>query len=295
MGRIGKTNRVPKTRNNNQWTEAAFFGFLRSGLRKMSQRWPPLVQHALKAVRRPSQSTTNKLLKWEFQCAFCLGWWARKLVQVDHIIPCGKFTCFEQLADYARRLFCETGDLRILCKDCHKKRTEIEMLELKIKSDGEKLSMFLEVSIAMQRARGLPIDVRIDLLVDYLKRNPQDLPVFLRWIWNSACRSNITWKELKQDCYMPVRGRDEPLGFWLMMSRIRRRGASLEEKQLSIREWKDSLCYFDSEHAQAAAAVIRQKAGWGLHLVHINSALMLAGLTNQCLIEAEDPSDFMER
>lgn len=155
--------------------------------------------------------------------------------------------------------------------------------------------MFLEVSNTMQRARGLPIEVRIDLLVDLLQQHPQDLPVFLRWIWYPGTQSNITWKELKQDCYMPTRGKIEPLGFWLMMSRIKRRGHLIEDKQTSIREWKECMCCFESDHVKAASAVIRQRPGWGMHLVHINSAITLAGLTNQCLLEAEGPIDFLER
>jgi len=116
-----KTARVPRTRAGNEWTEAAFWAFIRSGLRGMSQRWPPLVRLAINRVRRKSQSE-NKRLKWEFQCEACNGWYSRKLVQVDHIVPCGTLKSFADLSSFAERLFCESDGLRVLCVTCHEKR-----------------------------------------------------------------------------------------------------------------------------------------------------------------------------
>lgn len=123
--RIGKTNRVPKTRATNTWTEAAFMGFLRSGLRRMSRRWPPLVAHAVNAVRRKSQSE-NKRLKWEFQCSTCKEWHARKDIEVDHIEPCGSLRTLGDIQGFVERLFCEIEGLRVSCTACHKKRHDAE-------------------------------------------------------------------------------------------------------------------------------------------------------------------------
>jgi hypothetical protein len=39
-----KRSRVPKPRAGGEFSDARFFGFLRSGLRQMSRRWPPLVR-----------------------------------------------------------------------------------------------------------------------------------------------------------------------------------------------------------------------------------------------------------
>lgn len=121
--RIGKTNRVPKTRCSGKWTEAAFFAFLRSGLRNMSRRWRPLVMDALVAARRPSQSKKNLRLKWQFQCCRCLKWKSRKNVEVNHRIPVGSFNCIEQAGEYIARLFCEVDELEVMCKRCHLQET----------------------------------------------------------------------------------------------------------------------------------------------------------------------------
>jgi len=122
MGRKGKTERVPRTRAGGEWTEAAFWGFLRSNLRLASRKWPPLARLALLQARRKSQSD-NKRLKWEFQCADCTGWFPRKEVEADHLVPCGPLSSWDDLRIFAERLFCETDGLRVRCETCHQAKT----------------------------------------------------------------------------------------------------------------------------------------------------------------------------
>ena len=118
-----KTNRVPRTRAGGEWTEAAFWGFLRSNVRRASMRWPPLARLALDAAKRPSQSS-NKRLKWEFQCAECGEWYPRKQVHVDHLHPCGPMKTWPEFAQFCERLFCEADHLQILCiEKCHQQKT----------------------------------------------------------------------------------------------------------------------------------------------------------------------------
>jgi hypothetical protein len=121
-----KNPKVPRTRAGNEWTEARFWQFMRTGLRQMSQRWPPIVRHALEAAKRPSQSD-NPRLKWEYQCAECGGWFPRKEVQVDHIYPCGQLNNFDDMVIFAELLFCESDKLAILCCDCHNKKTHVKL------------------------------------------------------------------------------------------------------------------------------------------------------------------------
>ena len=124
MGRLPKTTRVPRTRNNGKWTEAAFWGFLRSGIRRLSTRWEPVTRTCFANVRRPSQSVTNKRLKWEYQCAVCENWFKREDVQADHIVECGSLKSFEDLPGFCERLFCEADGVQVLCKGCHHKKTQ---------------------------------------------------------------------------------------------------------------------------------------------------------------------------
>lgn len=122
MGRRGKTERVPRSRAGGEWTEAAFWGFLRSNLRLASRKWPPLARLALQRARRPSQSS-NKRLKWEFQCADCCEWFPRKEVEVDHLVPCGPLGSWDEFKTFAERLFCEMDGLAVRCETCHQTKT----------------------------------------------------------------------------------------------------------------------------------------------------------------------------
>lgn len=120
--RRGVTNRVPRTRAGGEWTEAAFWNFLRSGLRQLSRRWPPLVRHAANAARR-EYSGPNARQKWEYQCSACCHWYMRKEIQIDHIVECGPLRSFADLSVFAERLFIEKEGLRVLCESCHEQRT----------------------------------------------------------------------------------------------------------------------------------------------------------------------------
>jgi len=132
MPRRPKTDRVPRTRADNEWTEAAFWAFIRSGLRQLSTRWPPIA-NAMKAARRPYIGP-NKRQKWEYECATC-GRFSpaavtipgkarrKKLVHVDHIEPCGKLSSFSDASGFLERMLCESDGLRVLCEACHALRT----------------------------------------------------------------------------------------------------------------------------------------------------------------------------
>jgi len=103
-------------------TKAAFFSFIRAGLRQKSRRWKPIYD-CLNAARRPSKDKRNKRLKWQFQCAKCKRWKARTEVTVDHIKPCGSLNSLEDLPNFVKTLFCEVDNLQCLCKTCHDKKT----------------------------------------------------------------------------------------------------------------------------------------------------------------------------
>ena len=110
----------PKPRNNGTMTEAAFWSFIRSALRRKSMYWKP-VSEAKKQARREYKGD-NKRMKWEYQCSECKGWFPDKVVEVDHIVECGALNA-ETAGVFIERLFCEVGGLRVLCKGCHNKKT----------------------------------------------------------------------------------------------------------------------------------------------------------------------------
>jgi len=116
--------KVEKTRAGGTWSEAKYFGFLRSGLRRMSARWP--VKYQVMEEARRKYKGPDKRTKWEYQCNSCKGWFKTKDVQVDHIVPAGSLKTFDDLPRFVSTLFCEKENLQVLCTTCHNKKTQEE-------------------------------------------------------------------------------------------------------------------------------------------------------------------------
>lgn len=126
---MAKRKLVDKPRNAGTMTESAFWGFIRSTLRRKSMYWKPITECKNNA-RRPYKGT-NKRRKWEYQCNTCKKWFDGKETVVDHIIPAGSLTCAEDLPSFVNKLFCEIEDLQCQCKGCHAEKTIKDNIETK--------------------------------------------------------------------------------------------------------------------------------------------------------------------
>ena len=111
---MGRT--VEKTRNNNTWSEARYFGFIRSTLRAGFTRWGPKHQ-----AKRDAKVGYNA-----YECAACGETFGNKDVEVDHIVPAGSLKTFDDLPGFVERLFCESDGFQLLCKPCHQEKTNRE-------------------------------------------------------------------------------------------------------------------------------------------------------------------------
>lgn len=116
--------RVEKTHAGNTWTRARYWGFIRSGLRAMWQKWP--VKWQVLTDARRAYSGPDKRVKWEYQCNICKGWFKTKEVSVDHIVPAGSLKSYEDLPGFVERLLCEADNLQVACSECHSKKTKEE-------------------------------------------------------------------------------------------------------------------------------------------------------------------------
>jgi len=114
--------KIPRPYAGGSMTEAAFFGMIRSALRRV--RWTPKYEALNKAKRELKPKKGNQ--KYEYQCADCKKWFKGKEVQVDHIIPCGSLKGWDDLVCFAQRLYCEVELLQVLCKKCHQEVTNKE-------------------------------------------------------------------------------------------------------------------------------------------------------------------------
>lgn len=79
----------------------------------------------------------NKVASGRYQCVVCKAILKREQVQVDHIdpviVPSVGFVDFNTLYS---RTFCDPINLRILCKDCHRVKTNEENAQRKLHGTG---------------------------------------------------------------------------------------------------------------------------------------------------------------
>lgn len=106
------------------WTEARYWSFIRSALRRGWSKYPNKFKTLNAAKRRKTNAKGNQ--KYEYQCASCSKFFAGKNVSVDHIVPAGTLREFSDLPEFVSRLFCPIEGLQVLCHKCHKAKTNEE-------------------------------------------------------------------------------------------------------------------------------------------------------------------------
>lgn len=111
---------IEKPRNAGSLSESAFWGMIRSCLRRASRYWKPIQIAKQKAKRK--YIGTNKRQKFAYECAKCKGLFQEKQVEINHIIPAGSLKCSDDLKGFVERLFAEEG-YECVCKECHKRIT----------------------------------------------------------------------------------------------------------------------------------------------------------------------------
>lgn len=136
-------NKTPPFEHYPAWTQAKFFGFLRSGLREKFNRWPPKYEVIKLAAstqllkdddgNRVVFKTGKKVGEFKtikmYRCSSCSQSFRQKDVQVDHIMPAGTLKTFEDLGAFAKNLFVGTEGLQVMCKPCHERKTRQEKLK----------------------------------------------------------------------------------------------------------------------------------------------------------------------
>lgn len=103
----------------------------RSAWRRIFSRSPAVIEALQKARReRPwykKDGTTAARPRVEFLCSSCNEWFMRKDIQVDHEVPViDPVKGFETWEIFSDRLFCDPSNLNVLCKPCHKVKTDEE-------------------------------------------------------------------------------------------------------------------------------------------------------------------------
>jgi 5-methylcytosine-specific restriction endonuclease McrA len=114
-------------RNGGKWTEARYRSFVTSTLRAGSRRWPPKYETLNAAKTEKKTNVKTGRLAQHYKCAGCKEEFTQKDVQVDHIKPVvDPKKGFISWDVYIDRMFCESKNLQVLCKDCHTTKTKKE-------------------------------------------------------------------------------------------------------------------------------------------------------------------------
>jgi hypothetical protein len=93
----------------------------------MAKPWNPYskIRAAVRQVWRfsPARREALKLAlqNGKFVCPCCKIEFDKWCADVDHVIPCGSFKSWGDSVGFLQRLF--EGELRVICKGCHKKVT----------------------------------------------------------------------------------------------------------------------------------------------------------------------------
>lgn len=126
-------------RNSGKWTEARFNSFITSALRAASRRWGPRYEALKRAfTSRKTNRKTGRMAK-HYRCNKCFKEFTSIDVQVDHIDPVvNPYIGFQSWDVYIERMFCEVSGYQVLCKDCHKVKSDREKLINKNRKQNEK-------------------------------------------------------------------------------------------------------------------------------------------------------------
>ena len=134
-GRIGGE----KTRCGNLWTEARFKSFIKGNLRNATRKWAPISECLKRARTRRGFYTCNGCKLEVHNTTRDENGKMIKNVLVYHIQPIiDPATGWVSWDDTIERMFCEAGNLQVLCHECHKVKTDEEKAIAKQRRDNNK-------------------------------------------------------------------------------------------------------------------------------------------------------------
>lgn len=123
---------------SSEWTAGRLKSFITSTLRGGFRKYPPKYEVLKEASVGKKINAKTKRMAEHFKCNMCKGEFPAKEVNVDHVEPvvC-PFTGFIDWNTFINRLFCDGGNLQVLCSPCHDIKTAEERIERKA-TNGKK-------------------------------------------------------------------------------------------------------------------------------------------------------------
>lgn len=119
-----------RNRNGGKWTEAEYWGKIRSSLRKLTMQWKP-IQDCKKGCKEIYKGD-NKRQKFVYKCANCNSLVSDKEIHIDHKVSAGSLRNSDDLKGFVDRLFAENVNMyQCLCKNCNIEKATEEKLKRK--------------------------------------------------------------------------------------------------------------------------------------------------------------------
>lgn len=124
--------------NGGNWTPARYRTFITSALRSSFRRWPPRSECLKQAAVGKRLNPDSGRVATFYVCKSCNESFSAKHIQVDHVKPIVPTTGWNGWDEVINRLYCELAGLQVLCKPCHKIKTQKENKKrLKEKKNGK--------------------------------------------------------------------------------------------------------------------------------------------------------------
>lgn len=120
-----------------EWTAARYHAFIVAVLRAGTRRYPPKFETLNEAKTEKKVNLQSGRVAQHYLCALCRHDFPAKAVQVDHKKPVVGKEGFTTWDKFIGNLFCDKKNFQVLCKDCHKIKTEGERNQ-RIKSSKNK-------------------------------------------------------------------------------------------------------------------------------------------------------------
>jgi len=127
--------------DDNNWTKARYFSFIRSALRSATMKYPAKQNYLESKCRKaPAGSRAKKVVN----CEECNLEMAKSHAHVDHVTPCGSLKDFSDVERFVKTLFCGVGNFEVLCKPCNEiyafaDRQNMTFNEAKVEKEAIKL------------------------------------------------------------------------------------------------------------------------------------------------------------
>ena len=170
----------------NIWkTKAAFFSYLRGGLRMIWSRYPAKLEWKKKQLtseRPPGYTGRGKSFG---KCHYCGCMFTGSALEVDHVEQAGACNSWETAGHFMENLLDCNDNWVLACKPCHK-----------VKSHAEKTGASFEEAAIQKRVIAMMKNSK-DFVVDFCKKNGYNAGQLTNSEKRKAALTEIFTKELQ--------------------------------------------------------------------------------------------------